>query len=51
MEEIPIAAGLQIIDAHHLALGRVRERIHQDESGVDDSRSLIDNAFKDRDAE
>ena len=47
MEEIPIAAGLQIIDAHNLKEGRMRERINSDEAESETSRGRIDKAFID----
>lgn len=44
MEEIPLAAGLQIIDADMLAQGIMRHRL-QDEQTDFDSLRVIEEAF------
>jgi len=43
MDEVPIALGLQIIDAQSLKDGIIRERNYM---LGDDGADLIDNAFK-----
>ena len=45
MEEVPISAGLQIIDADLLTKGILRHR-WADETPDFDSRSLVEEAFK-----
>ena len=45
MEEVPISAGLQIIDADLLAKGIMRHR-WADEAPDFDSRSIVEEAFK-----
>ena len=44
MDEVPIALGLQIIDAQNIKDGLHRERIINE----DDLDSIIDKAFKDK---
>ena len=44
MEEIPIAAGLQIIDAQSLTIGIDRQRVRDEDDF--DSLALVEDAFK-----
>jgi hypothetical protein len=44
MEELPIAAGLQILDCDSYANGY--QRTYRNSSALFDSRALIDNAFE-----
>ena len=45
MEEVPISAGMQIIDAELLTKGIMRDR-WADEAPDFDSRSIVEEAFK-----
>ena len=45
MEEVPISAGMQIIDAELLTKGIMRDR-WSDETPDFDSRSMVEDAFK-----
>jgi hypothetical protein len=44
MEDVPIAAGMQIIDAHCLTQGIDRQRVKDAEDF--DSQSLVEDAFR-----
>jgi hypothetical protein len=44
MEEVPIAAGMQIIDAHCLTQGIDRQRVKDADDF--DSQSLVEDAFR-----
>lgn len=46
MEELPLAAGLQIIDADLYAKGVKRVHARRNPASDFDSRNLIDEAFK-----